>query len=146
MKGGGKKSSETPLPSDTCTRFHRFPFNNNNNNNKKKKKKNIKYISRALNRSVSNLPEAQRAVHIQLKPNKPHTQSKPSKQRNQRRKNKITATTTKITTRTITTATTTTFFQVNTHSILFFHISKLIPVKSAIRVWDKHNTGNQAIV
>ena len=34
---------------------------------------------------MSNLHEAQSAVHVQLKPSKPHTQSKPSKQRNQRR-------------------------------------------------------------
>ena len=45
---------------------------------------NNKYISRALNPSVSNLPEAQSAVHIQLKLSKLHIQLKPSKQRNQR--------------------------------------------------------------
>ena len=43
------------------------------------------YISRALNPSVSNLPEAQSAVHVQLKLSKLHIQLKPSKQRNQRR-------------------------------------------------------------
>ena len=48
-------------------------FNNNNN----------KYISRALTPSVSNLPEAQSAVHVQLKL---------SKQRNQRRQENKTKT------------------------------------------------------
>ena len=53
-------------------------FNNNNNNNK--------YIPRALNPSVSNLHEAQSAVHGHLKLSKLHIQLKPNKQRNQRRK------------------------------------------------------------
>ena len=47
----------------------------NNNNNK--------YISRALNPSVSNQPEAESAVHVQVKMSKLHIQLKPSKQRNQ---------------------------------------------------------------
>ena len=46
---------------------------------------NNEYISRALNPSVSNLPKAQSAVHVQLKLSKLHIQLKPSKQRNQRR-------------------------------------------------------------
>ena len=46
--------------------FYRVSNNDSNN----------KYISRALNPSVSNLPEAQSAVHVQLQL---------SKQRNQRR-------------------------------------------------------------
>ena len=55
---------------------------------------NNKYISSALNPSVSNQPEAQSAVHVQFKLSKLHIQLKPSKQRNQRhpktRKNKQT--------------------------------------------------------
>ena len=50
---------------------------------------NDKYISRALNPSVSNQPEAQSAVHVQLKLSKLHIQLKPSKQRNQRRQKTI---------------------------------------------------------
>ena len=45
---------------------------------------NDKYISRAVNPSVGNLPEAQSAVHVQLKLSNLHIQLKPSKQRNQR--------------------------------------------------------------
>ena len=45
---------------------------------------NNKYISRALNPSVSNQPEAQSAVHVQLRLSKVHVQLKLSKQRNQR--------------------------------------------------------------
>ena len=55
-----------------------------NKKKKKKKKEKKKYISRALNPSVSNLPEAQSAVRVQLKL---------SKQRNQRRQEKRTTTT-----------------------------------------------------
>ena len=53
-------------------------MNNKNNDNNK-------YISRALNPSVSNLPDAQNTVHVQFKLSKLHIQLKPSKQRNQRR-------------------------------------------------------------
>ena len=60
----------------------RFDDNNNNKNNNK-------CISRALNPSVSNQPEAQSAVYVQLKLSKLHTQLKPSKQRNQRRQKQI---------------------------------------------------------
>ena len=49
---------------------------------------NNKYISRALNPSVSNQPEAQSAVHVQFKLSKLHIQFKASKQRNQRRSKK----------------------------------------------------------
>ena len=63
------------------------PFNqqvNNNNNNN-----NSKYISRAPNPSVSNLAEAQSAVHVPLKLNKLRIQLKSSKERKQRcQKNK----------------------------------------------------------
>ena len=41
-----------------------------------------------LNPSVSNQPEAQSAVHVQLKLSKLHIQLKPSKQRNQQHKKK----------------------------------------------------------
>ena len=56
-------------------------FNHSNNNNN-----NNEYISRELNPSVSNQPEDQGAVHVQLKLSKLHIQLKPSKQRNQRRR------------------------------------------------------------
>ena len=51
-----------------------FNHSNNNNNN------NNEYISRELNPSVSNQPEDQGAVHVQLKLSKLHIQLKPSKQ------------------------------------------------------------------
>ena len=50
---------------------------------KKWNNNNYKYISRALNPPMSNLHEAQSAVHVQLKLSKLHIQSKLSKQRNQ---------------------------------------------------------------
>ena len=53
-------------------------FNNKNSDNNK-------YISKALNPSVSNLHEAQSAVNVQLKLSKLYIQVKTSKQRNQRR-------------------------------------------------------------
>ena len=43
----------------------------------------IKYISKALNPSVSNLHDAASAVSLQLKLSKLHIQLKPSKERNQ---------------------------------------------------------------
>ena len=63
--------------------YRPIPRNNNSNNNNNNNNK--KYISRALNPSVSNLTEAQSAVHVQLKLSKLHIQLKPRKQRNQRR-------------------------------------------------------------
>ena len=41
--------------------------NDNNNNDDDDNNDNYEYIARALNPSVSNLPEAQSAVHCQLK-------------------------------------------------------------------------------
>ena len=46
------------------THIYMWTYNNNNSNNK--------YISKALNPSVSNQPEAQSAVHVQSKLNKLH--------------------------------------------------------------------------
>ena len=70
--------------------FERFSLRINDNDNKNNNNNNNKYISRALNPFVSNQPEAESAVHVQLKLTKPHIQLKPSKQRNQRRKKKST--------------------------------------------------------
>ena len=49
-----------------CNNYIRVYFSNATLSN------NYKYISRALDPSVSNLHEAQSAVQVQLKPNKPH--------------------------------------------------------------------------
>ena len=54
-----------------------WTYNNNNSNNK--------YISKALNPSVSNQPEAQSALLVPLKLSKLRNQLKPNKQRNQQR-------------------------------------------------------------
>ena len=64
--------------------LHNENNNNNNNNNNNDDdddddNDDDEYISRVLNPSVSNQPEAQSAVHVQLKL---------SKRRHQRRKNK----------------------------------------------------------
>ena len=60
------------VPPDHSSVFQMIDDNNNN-----------KYISGALNPSASSLPEAQSAVHVQLKLSKLHIQLKPSKQGNQ---------------------------------------------------------------
>ena len=51
---------------------HLAPTNNNNNNDNQ-------YISRALNPSVNNQPEAQSGVHVQLKPSKETSEVKKKK-------------------------------------------------------------------